>query len=309
MLSKPSLESSPGSSAAASTGRSSRSRTALAYSVRLRRWSAGAPGSGLRAAAASSACLQCRRQSDRACRRPAGARRPAASCRPAACERLFPRSPAARRRATSGSSSSRPPARTRRCGSVTQYRSSSAFWPAASRQSPADPRAPVEWTEPQCRRVAGSTASSDAAIGLPARAHVLRLTRGLSTLAHRATVNTEPQHANHSASCVASVVDGEAARLLLRRQFFEQRHRRGLAFGADGGEEDALGPSHRRPALAILDVQACAVLDEKPDDVVRASVGRADAAPSTPSSWSALTSAPSSRQSATAWSCAAFDSV
>ena len=46
MLSKPSLESSPGSSAAASIGRSSRSRTAFAYSARFRRCSAGAPGFG-----------------------------------------------------------------------------------------------------------------------------------------------------------------------------------------------------------------------------------------------------------------------
>ena len=53
MLSKPSLESSPGSSAAASIGRSSRSRTALAYSVRFSRCSTGAPGFGAAAAARS----------------------------------------------------------------------------------------------------------------------------------------------------------------------------------------------------------------------------------------------------------------
>ena len=55
MLSKPSLESSPGSSAAASIGRSSRSRTALPYSARFRRCSAGAPGFGAAAAARSIA--------------------------------------------------------------------------------------------------------------------------------------------------------------------------------------------------------------------------------------------------------------
>ena len=53
MLSKPSLESSPGRRAAASTGSASRSRTALAYSVRFSRCSAGAPGLGAAAAARS----------------------------------------------------------------------------------------------------------------------------------------------------------------------------------------------------------------------------------------------------------------
>jgi hypothetical protein len=52
-LSKPSLESSPGSSTVASIGRSSRSRTALPYSVRLRRWRDGAPGLGAANAARS----------------------------------------------------------------------------------------------------------------------------------------------------------------------------------------------------------------------------------------------------------------
>ena len=54
MLSKPALESSPGRSVAASTGMSSRSRTAFAYSARFKRCSAGAPGLGAARAAASS---------------------------------------------------------------------------------------------------------------------------------------------------------------------------------------------------------------------------------------------------------------
>ena len=46
---------SPGSSDRASTSRPSRSRTALTYSVRFRRWIAGRPGLGCAAAARSSA--------------------------------------------------------------------------------------------------------------------------------------------------------------------------------------------------------------------------------------------------------------
>src|SRR6185436_12174643 len=46
MLSKPSAESSGGSSAAASTSSASRSRIAFAYSARLSRWIAGRPALG-----------------------------------------------------------------------------------------------------------------------------------------------------------------------------------------------------------------------------------------------------------------------
>ena len=45
MLSKPAAESSGGSSASTSTSSASRSRIAFAYSARLRRCSAGVPGS------------------------------------------------------------------------------------------------------------------------------------------------------------------------------------------------------------------------------------------------------------------------
>ena len=55
MLSKPSLESSAGSSVEASISSASRSRMALAYSVRFRRCSPVVPGLGLAAAARSSA--------------------------------------------------------------------------------------------------------------------------------------------------------------------------------------------------------------------------------------------------------------
>jgi hypothetical protein len=54
MLSNPSAESSPGSIEAASIGRSSRSRMAFSYSVRLRRGSTRVPGSGAAAACRSS---------------------------------------------------------------------------------------------------------------------------------------------------------------------------------------------------------------------------------------------------------------
>ena len=55
MLSNPAAESSGGNSALTSTSSESRSRTTLAYSVRFRRWSAGAPGSGCLTATRSSA--------------------------------------------------------------------------------------------------------------------------------------------------------------------------------------------------------------------------------------------------------------
>ena len=40
-----------------------------------------------------------------------------------------------------------------------------------------------------------------------------------------------------------------------RDQLFEQRDRRRLALGADGGQEHALGPAQRRAAFLVLDVE------------------------------------------------------
>ena len=121
MLSKPRVESSGGRNFVASTSSASRSRIALAYSVRLRRWRPGA-GRWLDALAIELGLHEADQRLERG-RHPAGARRSAASCRRAACERPFPPISAwsARRARSTGPVQDQSAVLSRALWQVTQY--------------------------------------------------------------------------------------------------------------------------------------------------------------------------------------------
>ena len=143
MLSKFSLESSPGSSVVASTGRSSRSRTAFAYSARLRRCRTGAPGLGLAAAARSSASSSCEVTRSSVARSgrgaPLGGIMPVRSFRTTFSHACGSRPTCS----TSSWSSTSPPAFIRSLWQVAQYRSSIARASAGVAARAAADSAPV----------------------------------------------------------------------------------------------------------------------------------------------------------------------
>ena len=235
MLSKPSLEPSAGSSAETSTSSASRSRIALAYSVRFRRCSAGVsrpPWGQPRGRAA----LPARRRTHRAPRAgrgaPLGGIMPVLTLRTTFSQRSRPRRPSRLQRI---------------------------------QHQPASLRALVVAGDAvllQQRRfgVAGCRAGGAGVAVRPRGAHPRRCCASAAGAALRTTTASTRRcrpadRKNFMLRCVTGARRGS------RQQLFDQRDRAGLRLGGMRGEEHALRPRHRRAPFLVLHVQLRALLD------------------------------------------------
>ena len=261
MLSKPSLEPSAGSSGVTSTSSASRSRMALAYSVRLSRCSAGVsrlarrdrrPRSSRASSAAANASSALARRTRRAARRHHAGLDLA--------DDLLPRLGVGRRR----------------CRQLERVEHEAADLRAlvvAGEQ--------VLLQERRHRRLA-AVACAAGRVGGPAAAPrrpsvcAAGVRRGASRCSARrpttsatATIQTPTSGRIRLAACAHGVAGPVPIRFLISA--IE------LGFGLAGmrGEEHAFRPRQRRAAFLVLHVELRALLDEEPDDVVGAAVGGA----------------------------------
>ena len=236
MLSKPSFESSAGSSALTSTSSASRSRIALAYSVRFRRWSAGAsgcaPGGLARSSRASSAGGE--RVEHGALGPRHAARRHHA--RPDLADHLLPHLGVGADVVEPAGSSTSPPILARSLWQVTQYCLTKPGSAAGS-------GAGGGW---RGARRTGAGTRGGAAAGAPG----VRLAPA-ARLGRCGRQGGQPDARRQAAVSFVGRRGGRRA----AGQLFEQGDRAGLGPRRVRGQEHAFGPRQRRAPFLVLHVE------------------------------------------------------